>query len=171
MIAEIPISAQPRTTFNVGRVGGGTSVNAIPEEAWMEVDLRSADPAALDELGRRFQEAVHRALTLENERRRQTGRLTVSVEKVGDRPAGSTPASAPIVRTAQAVSDFLGVTSVLDEGSTDSNVAMSLGIPAVTVGSGGTGTGAHSLLETFDTADSWRGSQRILLLTIALASS
>ena len=170
LIGDIRVPATPRTTFSVGRIGGGTSINAIPQEVWMEVDLRSPDPTSLAALDARFQEAVQRALTAENARWRQSGGLTVSVDKIGDRPAGSTAASSPLVETAVAVSSALGIRSPLDEGSTDANVAMNLGIPAITVGAGGGGAGAHTLQETFDTADSWRGSQRILLLTIALAN-
>ena len=169
IVAGLEVPARPRTTFSVGRIGGGTSVNAIPAEAWMEVDLRSSDPNALKALDARFRDAVSRALAQENARWRQNGRLTVTVEKIGDRPAGSMAADSPIVQTALTVSKALGVTAPLDEGSTDSNVPMNLKVPAITVGSGGTGTGAHSLQESYDTTDSWRGSQRILLLAVALA--
>jgi hypothetical protein len=78
--------------------------------------------------------------------------------------------SSPVVQTALAVSAALGVTSILDENSTDANIPIALGIPAITTGAGGSSTGAHSLHEVFDTTDSWRGSQRILLLAIALAN-
>jgi tripeptide aminopeptidase len=135
----------------------------------MEVDLRSSDPNSLDRLDRGFQRGVRQALEDENGRWKQSGRLTISVEKVGDRPAGRTPADSPIVQTAVAVGKAVGLTAVLEEGSTDANVPMNLGVPAITVGSGGTSFETHTLQETFDTTDSWRGTQRILLLTIALA--
>ena len=168
-IGDLEVPGQPRTTFSVGRIGGGTSVNAIAAEAWMEVDLRSSDAAALRALDARFQRAVEQALADENTRWKQNGRLTVQVEQVGERPAGRVEAAAPIVTTAVAVTRALGLPSTLDEGSTDSNVPMSLGVPAITVGSGGTGSGAHALQESFDTTDSWRGTQRMVLLAIALA--
>lgn len=168
-IADWQVPSSPKTTFSVGRVGGGTSVNAIPSDAWMEVDLRSSDAAALRALEARLKEAVTRALTEENARWRQNGRLTVAIEPIGDRPGGTTSAESPIVRTALGVSSFLGIRSVLNASSTDANVPIALGIPAITTGGGGIGRGAHSLQETFDTTDSWRGSQRILLLAIALA--
>jgi acetylornithine deacetylase/succinyl-diaminopimelate desuccinylase-like protein len=164
---EVP--TQPKTTFNVGRVGGGTSVNAIPFEAWMEVDMRSADPAALKAVDEKFQAALHAAVEEENQRWNNRGPVSVSAELVGLRPAGQTPKDSPIVQTALAVSRALDIAETLHEGSTDANVPMHLGIPAITISGGGAGTGAHSLNETFDTRDSWRGTQRALLLAVALA--
>jgi acetylornithine deacetylase/succinyl-diaminopimelate desuccinylase-like protein len=165
---EVP--TQPKTTFNVGRVGGGTSVNAIPFEAWMEVDMRSADPAALKAVDDQFQAALHAAVEEENQRWHNRGPISVSAELVGVRPAGQTPKDSPIVQTALAVSRALDIAETLHEGSTDANVPMNLGIPAITIsGGGGGGGGAHSLNETFDTRDSWRGTQRALLLAVALA--
>jgi acetylornithine deacetylase/succinyl-diaminopimelate desuccinylase-like protein len=168
-IAAWQVPERPRTTFSVGRVGGGTSINAIPAEAWMEIDLRSSDAAALKALDARLHAAVQRALADENARWRRNGQLRVSVELIGDRPGGTTPAESSIVRTARAVSAALGIRSELDESSTDANVPIALGIPAITTGAGGAGTGAHTRQEAYDTTDSWRGSQRILLLAIALA--
>src|SRR5215467_11053995 len=168
-IDAFQVPSQPKTTFNVGRVGGGTSVNAIPYEAWMEVDMRSADPNALKALDAKFQSALQEAVEEENRRWNNRGVVTVSAELVGVRPAGQTPKDSPIVQTAMAASRALEIQEVLREGSTDSNVPMNLGIPAITISGGGVGTGAHSLNETFDTQDSWRGTQRALLLAIALA--
>ena len=167
-IADLKVAAEPKTTFNVGRVGGGTSVNAIAFEAWMEVDMRSIDPESLRALDANFHTAVDRAIAAENARWNDNGRITVEKRLVGDRPAGQTSASSPIVLAALSVSKALGLTSRLDEGSTDSNIAISLGIPAVTIDGGGRGTGAHALEETFDTTDSWQGTQRAVLLAIAL---
>ncbi|HUK14848.1 MAG TPA: M20/M25/M40 family metallo-hydrolase [Bryobacteraceae bacterium] len=168
-IDALEVPSHPKTTFNVGRVGGGTSVNAIPYEAWMEVDMRSSDPAALKALDEKFNTAVKQAVQEENQRWNNRGAVTVSPELVGIRPPGETPRSSPIVETALAVSRALGVEEVLREGSTDANVPMNLGIPAITISGGGAGTGAHSLNETFDTKDSWKGSERALLLAVALA--
>ncbi len=168
-VADFDVPTQPKTTFNVGRVGGGTSVNAIAYDAWMEVDMRSADAAALKALDARFLDAVDAALADENARWDSRGRLSVDPAVVGDRPAGSTPATSPIVRAALAVSQALGLQAGLGEGSTDANAPMALGIPAITIGGGGSATGVHSLAEAFETTNSWLGTQRALLVTLALA--
>jgi tripeptide aminopeptidase len=168
-IAEFQVPTTPKTTFNVGRIGGGTSVNAIPFEASMEVDLRSSDPASLKGVDGKFKAAVQEACDEENRRWNNQGRISVSPELVGIRPAGSTPVSSSIVQIAIAASRAVGVKEHLYEGSTDSNIPMSLGIPAITINGGGQGTGSHSPGEQFDTTDSWRGTQRALLLAIALA--
>lgn len=167
-IAEFKVSETPKTTFNVGRIGGGTSVNSIAHDAWMEMDMRSADLGALNALDARFQKAIAQALTEENERWGNKVILTVDTRRVGERPAGSTPEDSAIVQTAIAVTKALGLESTLGVSSTDSNVPMKLHIPAITIGGGGQGAGAHSLNETFDTTDSWKGTQRALLLAIAL---
>ncbi len=168
-IADFQVPSEPRTTFNVGRIGGGTSVNSIAFEAWMEVDMRSADPSALQAVDARFNRAVEEALAAETDRWNNRGRLTLDKQLVGNRPAGRTAADAPIVKAAISVTRALGLPISLEEGSTDANIAMSLGIPAITVDGGGTGSGGHSLEETFDTTDSWRGTQRAVLLAMALS--
>jgi len=168
-IADFQVPKLPKTTFNVGRIGGGTSVNSIPFEGWMEVDMRSSDPASLASVDASFHKAVDAAVVEENERWGSPRMITVTKDLVGDRPAGSTPDGSPIVQTAIAVTRALGFAANLGEGSTDANVPMSLKIPAITIGAGGRGTGAHALGETFETTDSWLGTERALLLTIALA--
>jgi acetylornithine deacetylase/succinyl-diaminopimelate desuccinylase-like protein len=168
-IADFDVPSNPKTTFNVGRVGGGTSINAIPYEAWMEVDMRSADAASLKAVDEKFNAAVRAAADEENRRWHDKGKLTVAPELVGIRPAGQTPENSPIVQTALAVSRTLGISEVLREGSTDSNVPMNLGVPAITISGGGKGSAAHSLNESFDITDSWQGTQRAVLLAIALA--
>jgi acetylornithine deacetylase/succinyl-diaminopimelate desuccinylase-like protein len=159
----------PKTTFNVGRIGGGTSVNAIASEAWMEVDLRSSDRAALRSLDAALQRALDGALSAENARWGNRGRLTLSKQLVGDRPAGRVSADAPIVQAAESVTRALGLPVSLDEGSTDANLAMSLGIPAITVDGGGSASGTHSVDEAFDSTNSWQGTVRAFLLALALA--
>ena len=170
LIADFEVPRDPKTTFNVGRIGGGTSVNSIAFESWMEVDMRSADAAALKSLDASFHKAVDTALAEENERWTNNGRLEVEKRMVGNRPAGRTPANAPIVEATVSVTRALGLPVSLDEGSTDSNIPMSLNIPAVTIDGGGRGTGAHSLGEAFDATNSWQGTQRATLLAIALAA-
>jgi acetylornithine deacetylase/succinyl-diaminopimelate desuccinylase-like protein len=168
-IAEIKVPSRPLTTFNVGRIGGGTSVNSIPFEAWMEVDLRSSAPAALKALDGQFQRAVNEAVVEENRRWGRPGVVTVETTMVGDRPAGALADSAPIVQAVREAGRALGLAVPLSEGSTDANLPMSLGIPAVTIGGGGDGNDAHALTESFDTTDAWRGAQHALLVTITLA--
>jgi acetylornithine deacetylase/succinyl-diaminopimelate desuccinylase-like protein len=168
-IDAMEVPAVPKTTFNVGRVGGGTSVNAIPFEAWMEVDLRSSDPASLKAVDAKFNAAVKEAVAEENARWNNRGPVSASADLVGVRPTGQTPKDSPIVKTALAVSRALQIEAPLGASSTDSNVAMNLGIPAITIGGGGAGTGAHSLNETFNAKDSLRGTQRAILLAVALA--
>jgi len=164
---EVP--SKPKTTFNVGRVGGGTSVNAIPFECWMEVDMRSSDKDSLETINGKYKAAVQEAIDEENRRWKGRGPVSVSNEVVGYRPAGSTPADSAIVRTAIEVTNLFRAPGDLGEGSTDSNVPMNLGIPAITIGGGGEGSAAHALDESFNTKDSYVGTQRGLLLAVALA--
>lgn len=167
-IADFQVPKEPKTTFNVGRIGGGTSVNAIPFEAWMEVDMRSIDAASLKAVEEKFLSAVDGAVRTEDGRWNKHV-LAVEKQPVGNRPAGQTPPDSPIVRAAISATRALNLPVSFDEASTDSNVAMSRGIPAITVDGGGRGTGSHALDETFDQTDSWKGSQRALLLCLALA--
>ena len=168
-IDQFEVPEKPKTTFNVGRVGGGTSVNAIPFEAWMEVDMRSADVNELSKINEKFKSAMNEAVAEENKRWKDRGPVSVSMELVGLRPAGQTAESSAIVKTALDVNQFMGLSTRLGEGSTDSNVPMNQGIPAITIGGGGSGSGAHSLNEMFDAHDSWKGTQRALLLAVAMA--
>ncbi len=167
-VARFEVPGRPKTTFSVGRIGGGTSINAIASEAWMEIDMRSSDPAALQGLDRQFHQAVEEAVDAENARWNRASRLTVLTELVGDRPPGTTPRDSPIVEAAVSVTRALGLPVSLGEGSTDANFAISRQIPAITVASGGRGTGSHALGEAFDVTEAWKGTQRILLLAIAL---
>jgi acetylornithine deacetylase/succinyl-diaminopimelate desuccinylase-like protein len=167
-ISNFEVPRDPKTTFNVGRIGGGTSVNSIAFESWFEVDMRSSDAAALQAIDVKFNRAVDEAVREEDARWNQRV-LSVDKALVGNRPAGRTAGDAPIVRAAMSVTRALGLPVSLDEGSTDANYPMSLGIPAITIDGGGRGTDAHALSETFDTTDSWKGTERALLLAIALA--
>jgi tripeptide aminopeptidase len=168
-ISDFEVPAEPKTTFNVGRVGGGTSVNSIPFEAWFEMDMRSADVKSLEAVNEKFKFAVQSAVEEENKRWKNRGKITGVPELVGLRPAGETPVDSPIVQTALSVSRALGIAEVLREGSTDSNVPMNLHIPAITISGGGFGKDAHALTESFDTRDSAKGTQRAVLLAVSLA--
>jgi len=167
-IADLRVTASPRTTFNVGRIGGGTSVNAIPANAWMELDLRSSEAAALTALDGRVQQAIDLAVLEENRRWGRAFSISVQRERVGNRPAGLTSASAPIVRTAQAVARALGLAAGPSESSSDANLPMSLGIPAIAIGAGGRSYESHTEQEWFDGTNAWQGTQNALLLAIAL---
>jgi tripeptide aminopeptidase len=168
-ISQIDVPAKPKTTYSVGRVGGGTSVNSIPYEAWFEFDERSADVASLDAVDVKFKAAVQTGLDEENAFRHDKGKLSVKIESVGIRPAGQTSPDAPIIQAARASVEALHLGEfTVSESSTDSNVPMHLGIPAMTMGGGGKGNGAHFLQESFDTTDSYKGVQNLLLTTLIL---
>lgn len=168
-ISEFQVAKEPKTTFNVGRIGGGTSVNSIPFEAWAEVDMRSADKASLDAVHAKFLAAADEAAAAENRRWNNNGTITVEKQSVGVRPPGHTPDTDYVVKAATSVTKALGFAVEWSAGSTDSNVPMSLGVPAITIDGGGEGKDAHALTEAFDTTDSWKGTQRALLIAVALA--
>ena len=169
-IAKFSVPSQPKTTFSVGRVGGGTSVNAIASECWMEVDLRSVDSAELASLTEKFEQAVDAAVREENARWTSSVGVKAKKELVGDRPTGHTPDNAQIVLRARQAAQALGLSLPQNESSTDANVPMRLNIPAVTIGGGGTGNAQHTAGEWFATNESWKGTQFALLLTIALSN-
>lgn len=159
-ISDFDVPADPRTTFNVGIVEGGTSVNSIAYEASMDVDMRSEDVAALQALDARFQQAIRDALEEERARWPESrAELALVVDTIGIRPAGSQPESAPIVRAGLEAARALGIAPRTFASSTDANLPISLGVPAVTIDGGGSGRGAHSLAESYDTTDSHLGTQ------------
>lgn len=168
-IAELQVPNDSLTTFNVGRVGGGTSVNAIPANAWMEVDLRSESVPALKALDATFQKAVDAAVEDENARWGTPEVVSAIKERVGERPAASIPSEAPIVRVAMEATRAIGQIPWEGVGSTDANYPASLGIPAITIGFGGRGTNTHALTESFDTTQAHLGTERAVLIAIALA--
>jgi tripeptide aminopeptidase len=168
-LSDVQVPAQPKTTFTIGRIGGGTSVNSIPFEAWMEVDMRSSSAEALAALDKKLHTAVDEAVAEENRRWSRPGMITAIKELVGDRPAGETSSASPIVQTAVAVGRILGLAPALTEGSTDANLPISQKIPAITIGGGGSAANGHALSESFDSTDSWKGTQNAILLAIALA--
>jgi acetylornithine deacetylase/succinyl-diaminopimelate desuccinylase-like protein len=167
-VSRFRVPKQPKTTFNVGRIEGGTSVNSIAHTASMEVDIRSESAEELDKLDAAFKRAIQEALDEENAFWNHERKLTVEVKLVGKRPTGSQASDAPIVQLALAADKALGIQSQLGSGSTDSNVPISLGIPAITIDGGGQGHGAHSLEESFDTTNSHLGTQRALLIALGI---
>ena len=167
-IADFQVPAHPKATFSVGRVGGGTSVNSIAYTAWMEVDLRSEDAAELAKLDAAFHRAVFSSLREENGRWRSDDTLTVEIESLGERPLGRLPDDAEILQAVRRADQALGIETRYHSGSTDSNLPISLGIPALTLCGGGSGSHKHSLQETFDTRDSHLGTQRALLTVLEI---
>lgn len=168
-ISELRTKAEPKTTFTVGEVRGGTSVNAIAAEASMTVDLRSNDRGELNLLADRFLSIVQKAAEDENERW-NSDKLTVTVEKIGDRPAAAQPDDAIIVQAAWAAIEAIGGNPQLSSpSSTDANYPMSLGIPSLALGRGGRGGGAHTLNEWFDPEDAYVGVQKNFLTIVGLA--
>lgn len=168
-IDMIQVPTNPKTTFNVGVIGGGTSVNSIPFEGWFDVDMRSPDAKSLENTKEKILAAINESVVEENERWKNNGKITVDVKLTGYRPVGETPPESPIVVTTQSAVRAIGMRPLLTSSSTDSNYPMSIGVPAVTVGGGGVAKEAHALTESFDSKDSWKGPQFIVLLVVALA--
>lgn len=168
-LAGYPLPREPRTTFNVGRIEGGASINAIPEKAAMDVDLRSGADAELRRLDSFFRRAVKQAADEENASRRPGDPLLeLKVDLIGERPSGETPSDSPLVELAVEATKVLGVEPRLDQSSTDSNLPISLGIPAITLGAGGTSGSSHTLAEWYDPTDRDLGLKRALLVMLGL---
>lgn len=159
----------PKTSFNVGRMGGGTSVNSIPFESWMEVDMRAIDPKNLDEIERLFKNSVEEAISEYNSSGIR-GEVTYELVQIGDRPSGELSPSLPLIQRAMAATEYFGVEPKLGRGSTNINIPVSKGIPSVCIGRGGKGGGAHSLHEWYLNDETGPESIKLALL-IALAEA
>jgi len=150
-LSRVTVPMRPKTTFSASVTGGGTSINAIPNSVWTEFDLRSEAPEELDRLEQEFFALIDAAVAVENAARStRNGGVTTETVKIGDRPARHTDESCELVRLAHAAIAAHGFTPVFEASSTDANIPMSLGIPAIKIGSGGTGGRAHSLEEWID---------------------
>lgn len=150
----VPVPKAPRTTYSASVIGGGTSVNTIPNEVFLEVDMRSESPAEVERLDAALHQIAASAVDAENaSRATDAGKVAVSFKPIGDRPAGSIGEDAPLVRIAAGAARAAGFTPVYTAQSTDANVPMSLGIPAIAIGSGGSGGGAHAPSEWVDVAE------------------
>jgi len=173
-IGDLQVPEQPRTTFTVGTVSGGTSVNSIAQDAMFELDMRSNDAAELAKLEAQVREVVQLAVDEENARWNvdggsEKGQITVNFRLIGDRPTGTTSPDHELVQVAALAFAAVGSpVQGLQTSSTDSNMPMSLGIPAITIGGGGSGGGAHSTEEWFDPTHAHLGPQLAFLLTLAL---
>ena len=159
----------PRTSYNVGRIGGGTSVNSIPFDSWMEVDMRSVSPESLMRIEQAFIDAMNRGLEGENGLRREGPALEVELDRIGDRPSGELPPSTPVIQRALAATAQFGVSGTLGRSSTNSNLPIALGIPAVTLGRGGRGGDGHAPGEWWINEDGHLAIQRALLVVAAEA--
>ena len=167
--AAYPAPVSPRTSYNVGVIEGGSSVNAIPETGSMTVDMRSVSSDEIDKLETYLQRVVDLAVREENSQRAMSGTsLTFHIEQIGNRPSGETPLESPLVRAAIECSRALGIEPRLDCSSTDSNIPISLGIPAITIGTGGRTGGFHALSEWIDVTDAWQGAQNALVTVLGL---
>ena len=168
--------ASPKTTFNVGVIRGGTSVNSIPESASMRVDIRSTSMAEMERLERALRQALEQAVEEETRatetrtpsRRRPFG-LSCEVVVIGNRPAGELYPNARILQVVRAVDAQLGNAAQVQRASTDANIPLSLGLEAIAIGGGGAGGGAHTLQEWFDCNGRELGLKRILLTLLGLA--
>lgn len=166
--SRTPVPAAPKTTFNIGTIRGGTSVNSIPESATIHVDTRSASVIELDRLERALREAIDETLPQIKGRKRQEV-LTAEVRVIGDRPAADLPRDAYLLKVIRAVDAQLNNQARIQRASTDANIPLSLGREAIAIGAGGSGGGAHTLAEWYDPVGRDLGLKRILLLTLALA--
>jgi len=173
VLAETPLPDEPRTTFNIGTIQGGTSVNSIPESVNASIDFRSTSPDQL----LRLEVALHRAVEDAVDRSNQAikapairnrGLLSFSIDKIGDRPAAHLPADAPLLEALRAVDRHLGLHTDLRLGSTDANIPLSLGVQSLSMGAGGLGGGAHTIAEWYSAQDRELGLRRVLLLTLAM---
>jgi tripeptide aminopeptidase len=171
-LSDLRVPSSPRTTFNVGVLGGGTSVNSIPSSVWMEVDLRSEQPSELAKLDASFRAVAAQAAADENHTRSvANGAVSVALEKLGERPSGQTPALSRLPAMAAAAVRRMGLTPEFGSGSTDANLPMSLGVPAITIDAGVPGGRPHAPDEWVDVerTAALGGLQRTLLLVLSVA--
>src|SRR5213594_3898239 len=172
LLADLPPPPPhaPRTTCAVVRLGGGTGLNSIPQEAWLDLDLRSEEPKALAKLDVTVRAALARATDDENRRRAPaTPPLGIEIQLLGDRPSGVTPRTHPLVQAAIAANRILGKDAELASASTDANVPIALGVPAIALGAGGKAGDAHLTSEWYENTEGALGIIRALLVTAAVA--
>ncbi|MDB4883086.1 MAG: peptidase [Gemmatimonadetes bacterium] len=169
-LAALPLPRAPRTTLSVCRIGGGISVNSIPTEAWLEIDLRSSSADTLGRCAAEIELAVRAAVREENARRSPgTPPLTFAMSTIGDRPCGELPSDHALVAAAADATRAIGRSPELATASTDANVPISLGIPAIAIGAGGRGGGVHTAGEWYDNTDGTLGIARALTVVVSAA--
>ena len=162
LFSEVRLNGGPKSSINVGIIEGGTSINAIPPMARAKVDIRSESNEKMDELVDLLNGSIERSREVENQRA-TGGKVAVKIREIGSRPAATMPDDARMLMYLRAVDAHLGIRSHLDCASTDANIPMSLGIPALSIGAGGQGGGAHTLQEWFKPEGRDLGLKRILL--------
>jgi acetylornithine deacetylase/succinyl-diaminopimelate desuccinylase-like protein len=170
--ARTPVPASPKTTFNIGVITGGTSVNSIPESASIKVDIRSAAGEQVERLERALRDAVERAVASEpgaNSGGRSNSGLVADIKLIGSRPAARLNADSPMLAVVQAVDIHLDNNARLQRASTDANIPLSQGRDAIAIGAGGAGGGAHTLHEWYDPTGRDLGLRRILLTVLTVA--
>jgi len=165
--ADAYTSSGPKTSYNVGVINGGTSVNSIPFKSSMLIDVRSIEPNRLDDMEEILYNSMQEALKEQNEMKRSGPDLTLTINKIGNRPSGIVEESVPLIQKTIAATQYMGVEPRLTIGSTDSNIPISLGVPAVTIGRGGDGGGAHSLDEWWINKEGYKSIQLALLILLS----
>lgn len=165
--ADVYTSSGPKTSYNVGVINGGTSVNSIPFKSSMLIDIRSIEPNRLDHMEEILYNSMQEALKEQNEMKRSGPDLTLTINKIGNRPSGIVKESVPLIQKTIAATQYMGVEPRLTIGSTDSNIPISLGVPAVTIGRGGDGGGAHSLDEWWINKEGYKSIQLALLILLS----
>jgi acetylornithine deacetylase/succinyl-diaminopimelate desuccinylase-like protein len=160
--SEAKLNGGPRSSFNVGLIDGGTSINSIPSMARAKVDIRSESNQKMSELVDLLNSAVERAQEQENQRA-TGGKVAAKVKEIGERPAAELDEQTPVLNFVRAVDAYLGIRSRLDCSSTDANIPLSLGIPAVSIGAGGQGGGAHTMKEWYNPEGRDLGLKRVFL--------
>ena len=165
--ADIYTDSGPKTSYNVGIISGGTSINSIPFKSSMQIDIRSIDPNRLDDMEEILYNSMNEALDEQNAIKRSGPDLKLTINKIGNRPSGKVDESVPLIQKTIAATQYMGIEPRLTIGSTDSNIPISLGLPAVTIGRGGEGGGAHSLDEWWLNKDGFRSIQLALLILLS----
>ena len=171
-LQAVLLTREPRTTLTVARIGGGESINSIPRTGWLEVDMRSLSVAVLADLERTLRETVQRVERQDNSRRLAgTAPLVSAIELLGERPCGTLPDNAPLVRIAERATRAIGATPRLAVGSTDASIPIARGIPAIAIGAGGRGGGVHTPEEWYEDARGVRGLERALRIVLDAANA
>jgi len=173
-IEDCDLTSNPdaaRTTLSAGQISGGTSVNSIPAAAWVTLDLRSTNPAALATLSQSVEQTFEELVRQHNVRSEPGNQVQLTIDCIGDRPAASLSENSPLLHSLRAVDRHLGLRSEFRVGSTDANLPLSLAIPALAIAAGGTGGGIHTLEEWYDPTGREIALRRILLLTLDMAQS